>query len=77
MPDITADQANDLLQAYIAADLAIATGKVQAYSIQGRSFTKLDVAEIREQIRFYRGVLADVSRNGGAGGIRVRRGVPL
>ena len=48
---LTLLQANDALDAWIAADLAVAKG--QSYSMNGRSLTLANVKEIREQIQYW------------------------
>ena len=39
------------LQAYLEADLALATGK--SYKIGSRNLTRLDAAEVKERINFW------------------------
>ena len=51
MAGITAAQANTALTAWIAADAAVATG--QSYSIGGRSLTRANAKEIRENIDYW------------------------
>ncbi len=54
---LTLQQAQTALDAWIAADLAVAKG--QSYSMNGRSLTLANVKEIREQIQYWeRRVLA-------------------
>ena len=54
---ITSTQAQTALDAWIAADLAVAKG--QSYSMNGRSLTLANAKEIREQIQYWeRRVLA-------------------
>ena len=48
---ITLSQAQTALDAWIAADLAVAKG--QSYSMNGRSLTLANVKEIREQIQYW------------------------
>lgn len=48
------------LAAWIAADLAITDG--QSYSINGRTLTKVNAAEISEKIRFWSRLEADAIR---------------
>lgn len=47
----TLSQAQTALDAWIAADLAVAKG--QSYSMNGRSLTLANVKEIREQIQYW------------------------
>lgn len=44
-------QAQTALDAWLAADLAVAKG--QSYSMNGRSLTLANVKEIREQIQYW------------------------
>lgn len=54
---LTLTQAQTALDAWIAADLAVAKG--QSYSMNGRSLTLANAKEIREQIHYWqRRVLA-------------------
>lgn len=54
---LTLTQAQTALDAWIAADLAVAKG--QSYSMNGRTLTLANVKEIREQIHYWeRRVLA-------------------
>ncbi len=48
---ITISQAQAALDAWVAADLAVAKG--QSYSMNGRSLTLANVSEIREQIQYW------------------------
>lgn len=48
---ITSTQAQTALDAWIAADLAVAKG--QSYSMNGRSLTLANAREIREQIQYW------------------------
>ena len=48
---ITLTQAQTALDAWIAADLAVAKG--QSYSMNGRSLTLANTREIREQIQYW------------------------
>ena len=47
----TLEQARTHLQAYLDADLALATGK--SYRIGSRNLTRLDAAEVKERINFW------------------------
>ena len=53
---ITTTTAQTALDAWIAADLAVAKG--QSYSMNGRSLTLANVKEIREQIQYWERRLA-------------------
>lgn len=48
---LTITQAQTALDAWIAADLAVAKG--QSYSMNGRSLTLANSKEIREQIQYW------------------------
>ena len=48
---LTLQQAMTALDAWIAADLAVAKG--QSYSMNGRSLTLANTREIREQIQYW------------------------
>ena len=48
---LTSIQAQTALDAWIAADLAVAKG--QSYSMNGRSLTLANAKEIREQIQYW------------------------
>ena len=48
---LTLEQAQTALDAWIAADLAVAKG--QSYSMNGRSLTLANAREIREQIQYW------------------------
>lgn len=48
---LTLQQAQTALDAWIAADLAVAKG--QSYSMNGRSLTLANTREIREQIQYW------------------------
>lgn len=70
MPGLTLAQAEQHLNEWLSADSAVAKG--QAYSLGGRTLTRADAAEIRENIRYWQGWVDKLSR----GAIRVRGGVP-
>lgn len=68
MAGITIAQAQAKLAAWLAADDAIAAG--QSYSIGGRSLTRVNAAEIRNNIEFWERKVIRLSN--GTGGIRCR-----
>ncbi|WP_212635557.1 DUF6148 family protein [Ralstonia insidiosa] len=72
MAGITLQQAQEQLDAWMAANLAVASG--QSYSIGGRSLTRVNAAEIRDQINFWERKVQRLTS--GQGGIRVRYGAP-
>lgn len=53
MAGITLAQAETQLAAWLAAPSAVATG--QSYSIAGRSLSRVDAGEIRDQITYWDG----------------------
>lgn len=57
---ISLSDASAALAAWVAADLATATG--QSYTIGARSLTRVDAAEIRENINYWSGVEASLQR---------------
>jgi len=67
---MTEAQAQAHLDAWLAADLAVANG--QSYSIGGRSLSRADAEEIRKNIIFWQNKVAEIS----SGGLRQRRAVP-
>lgn len=71
MSVMTLEQARQHLQAWLEADLALATGK--EYTIGTRSLTRANAAEIKERIRYWSGV---VNRLQGRSS-RCRRVVPI
>lgn len=52
---MTATIAQTHLDAWLAADLAVAKG--QSYSIQGRSLSRVDAETIKAQIAYWQGVI--------------------
>lgn len=72
MAGITLEQAQAQLDAWMAADAAVAGG--QSYSIGGRSLTRANAAEITNKIDYWEGKVIKLSRS--SAGIRVRYGVP-
>ena len=59
MAGITLAQAETNLAAWLAASEAVAAS--QSYSIEGRSLTRANAAEIREQIDFWQGWVKKLS----------------
>ena len=70
MAGITSAQAETQLAAWLAADTAVASG--QAYTIGGRSLTRANAKEIRENITYWDQKVQHLTQ----GGIRVRGGTP-
>lgn len=70
MAGITTAQATTQLAVWMAADTAVASG--QEYSISGRSLTRANAKEIRENIVFWDKQVKRLTR----GGIRVTGGTP-
>jgi len=63
MAGMTAAQAQTILDAWIAASLAVASG--QSYSIKDRSLSRVDAGEISRQIDFWSTKVALLSRTRG------------
>lgn len=74
MPGITFAQAEARLASWLEADAAVAKG--QAYAIAGRSVTRADAAEIRQNIEYWDKKAKEL-QGGGTGGRRVRHGALL
>ena len=53
----TLAQAEELLEAWKACELALATGQAQSYKIGNREFTSVDLKDIRSSIQFYSNVV--------------------
>lgn len=70
MAGITLAQAEAKLAEWLAADTAVTSG--QAYSISGRSLTRSNAREIRENIIFWDKQVKRLAR----GGIRIIGGTP-
>jgi len=70
MAGITLAQAEAKLAEWLAADTAVVSG--QAYSISGRSLTRANAREIRENIVFWDKQVKRLAR----GGIRIIGGTP-
>ena len=69
----TLEVARTHLQAYLDADLALATGK--SYRIGSRNLTRLDAAEVKERINFWSNEVERLEA-GRKKGIRQMRVVP-
>ena len=72
MTSWTLEVAKTHLNAYLEADLALATGK--SYKIGSRNLTRLDAAEVKERIQFWSNEV-DRLENGRPKGIRAYRTV--
>ncbi|MBA7559403.1 hypothetical protein ES708_01017 [subsurface metagenome] len=72
MAGITLAQAEAQLAAWMDASKKVASG--QAYSIGGRSLTRANAKEIRENITYWDAQIQRLTRGGG---IRVTGGVPI
>ena len=72
MAGISLAQAQAKLDAWMAADDAVAGG--QSYSIGGRSLTRANAAEIRNNIDYWERRVIRLTQ--GSGGMRVRYGAP-
>lgn len=71
MAGITLAQAEAKLAEWLAADTAVASG--QAYTIGGRSLTRANAKEIRENIDYWNGMAQELGR----GGISIKGGTPV
>lgn len=74
MPGITLTQAQAQLDLWMTANSRVATG--QSYSIGGRSLSRVDAAEIREQIDYWDAKVKQLSASG-SGMRRTRYVTPL
>lgn len=72
MAGITLTQAEAKLTTWLAAEDRVAQG--QEYSIGSRRLRRADLAEIREQVKFWDGKVKELTR--GSSGIRIRGGTP-
>ena len=72
MAGITLAQAEAKLSSWMAADDAVASG--QSYSIGGRSLTRANAGEIRDNIDYWERKVIRLSN--GRGGVRVRYAAP-
>ncbi len=75
MGGLTLAQAEQHLSEWLTADTAVAKG--QAYSIGGRTLTRANANEIRENIKFWQSMVDKQERQSQTGGIRHRGGVAL
>lgn len=72
MAGITLAQAEAKLTTWLDAEDKVASG--QAYTIGTRSLRRADLAEVREQVKFWDGKVKELAR--GTSGMRVRGGTP-
>lgn len=68
---ITLLEAQEQLDAFLLASKAIAGG--QSYAIAGRSWTGADAKEVREMIKFWQGMVTELTADSDGG--RTIRGV--
>ena len=71
MAGITLAQAEAKLTAYLTAENDILT-RGQSAAIKGRNLTRASLAEVREGVTYWQGMVQNLTR----GGIRGRRVVP-
>lgn len=71
---ISLEQAQAKLTTWLAADDKIAAG--QSYTIGGRTLTRANSKEVRENIDYWNNLVQKITRSNSRGGIRVRGGVP-
>ena len=69
----TLEQARTHLNAYLEADLALATGK--SYKIGSRNLTRIDAQEVKERIQFWSNEVERLEA-GRKKGMRMIRAVP-
>lgn len=69
---LTLEEALIHYRAWLDAELAVSTG--QAYSINGRSLTRVHISEIRQQVVYWQNKVAMLQN--GRRGARVTRIVP-
>jgi hypothetical protein len=69
MAGLTLSQAEQHLNEWLSADSAVAKG--QAYSLGGRTFTRADAREIRENLRYWQQMVKQLA----SGGVRARGAV--
>lgn len=62
------------LATWLAAEETVATG--QSYTIGGRSLTRANLREIREQIEYWNNWVQRLESTGGRQGMRVRGATP-
>jgi hypothetical protein len=62
MAGLTPAQAEQHLSEWLSADSAVAKG--QAYSLGGRTFTRADAREIRENIRYWQHMVKQLASCG-------------
>lgn len=62
MENITLIEAKKHLRAWLDADLAIASA--QAYKIDGRTVTRANVAEVKERINYWTGIVRSLEGGG-------------
>lgn len=72
MAGITLTQAEAKLATWLDAEDRVAQG--QEYSIGSRRLRRADLAEIREQVKFWDGKVKELTR--GTSGMRIRGGTP-
>jgi len=77
MPTLTIAQAQSHYDAWLAADLALATSQEYTIEVQGsrRTLRRVDAEEVRANLAYWGRVLTRLES--GSGGARVRRVVPL
>lgn len=77
MPAITLAQAEAKLAEWLLADTAVASG--QAVTIEGKSISRANSAEIRKNIQFWNSMVSSLTdaATRGSSGIRVRGVTPV
>ena len=76
-PAISLSEAQEMLSAWKAAELAIAgSGGVQSYSIGTRQLSKADAGLIGERISYWQAMVTKLNASP-TGGLRVRKSAPI
>ena len=68
MAAITLQTAKRHLDAWLEAELACTTN--QSYTIGSRTLTRADLAEIRETIKYWSGMVTKLEQNGGRNAVK-------
>lgn len=68
---VTIQKCEEMIEAYLAAEEALVTNNVQSYTINGRTLTKLNLADIRAGLKLWETRLNNL-KNGVSGGVIVR-----
>lgn len=75
MAGIDLTTAQQMLDTWLDASTKVASG--QSYQIGNRSLRRADLVEIRNEIKYWDGLVQQLTANNGARGVRVRGITPL